>query len=313
MGAGSARAELQPDDEPTSRMGRFIKPGGGSKRSNAGAQVTQDPEARQGCVDKVPSPSPPPSPPPDDDTKRVSIRHSNSDQERKSDADKTTRDGNNATIVEEWCVASSRTHLAGDHCTVLFLRGEKLTWATPFLDQNKMAVQTMLIAAIKYADLGHTVKPRQIHIDWSERITREFWVLGDLERACPSRHSATERRTPRSRHRRQEASPDVVARLPACARQVCEGSCTCPSLLRIMPPSGYCTAQCFPHSVRLLLQIGFFKFICLPFYDLVADLASPDMEPIASLHENYDYWVKVQADEQAAAQKEIESTAPKAE
>jgi len=237
MGAGSARAELQPDDEPTSRMGRFIKPGGGSKRSNAGAQVTQDPEARQGCVDKVPSPSPPPSPPPDDDTKRVSIRHSNSDQERKSDADKTTRDGNNATIVEEW--------------------------ATPFLDQNKMAVQTMLIAAIKYADLGHTVKPRQIHIDWSERITREFWVLGDLERSIG------------------------VPVSPLCDRE--------------------------KDSSIASSQIGFFKFICLPFYDLVADLASPDMEPIASLHENYDYWVKVQADEQAAAQKEIESTAPKAE
>ena len=37
-------------------------------------------------------------------------------------------------------------------------------------------------------------------------------------------------------------------------------------------------------------QIGFFKFICLPFYDLVADLVDPSMQPHYQLLLNRDTW-----------------------
>ena len=36
--------------------------------------------------------------------------------------------------------------------------------------------------ALKFADLSHCFKPFHIHKHWAERITNEFWALGDRER-----------------------------------------------------------------------------------------------------------------------------------
>jgi hypothetical protein len=40
----------------------------------------------------------------------------------------------------------------------------------------------LMTSAIKFADLGHLCKPFQLHERWVERITQEFYLLGDLER-----------------------------------------------------------------------------------------------------------------------------------
>ena len=43
----------------------------------------------------------------------------------------------------------------------------------------------MLAVAIKLADLGHSLKPWDQHKRWSEWVTEEFYLLGDVERALP--------------------------------------------------------------------------------------------------------------------------------
>ena len=40
----------------------------------------------------------------------------------------------------------------------------------------------LLITAIKAADLGHTTKPWEVHQKWTQRVTAEFFALGDRER-----------------------------------------------------------------------------------------------------------------------------------
>eukprot|EP00966_Prymnesium_polylepis_P015925 367896-Prymnesium_polylepis.2 len=40
----------------------------------------------------------------------------------------------------------------------------------------------LLNTAIKWADLNHCSKPLALHELWTNRITNEFWVLGDKER-----------------------------------------------------------------------------------------------------------------------------------
>jgi len=37
-------------------------------------------------------------------------------------------------------------------------------------------------------------------------------------------------------------------------------------------------------------QVGFFSFICMPFYSVVADLVDPDMLPLSRLKQNLRYW-----------------------
>jgi hypothetical protein len=43
-------------------------------------------------------------------------------------------------------------------------------------------VPLLLAVALKFADLGHSFKPFHLHKQWAERITDEFWALGDRER-----------------------------------------------------------------------------------------------------------------------------------
>ena len=97
----------------------------------------------------------------------------------------------------------------------------KAQWTTPLADAASVDVQQLLVTAIKFADLGHSAKPWNLHEQWTERITQarappatravrhlrngwmpptapphrdmlvrddhactqEFWALGDRERA----------------------------------------------------------------------------------------------------------------------------------
>jgi len=62
------------------------------------------------------------------------------------------------------------------------LHAERAEWASPFQAQAHVDVPLLLAVAIKFADLGHCFKPFQLHKQWAERITDEFWALGDRER-----------------------------------------------------------------------------------------------------------------------------------
>jgi hypothetical protein len=94
--------------------------------------------------------------------------------------------------------------------------------------------------AIKFADLGHCFKPFQMHKKWAQRVTNEFWALGDRERQLG------------------------IAVSPLCDR-VRDSN--------------------VPES-----QIGFFKFICVPFYSIVADLIDPTMLPWLRVEANLQAW-----------------------
>lgn len=55
-------------------------------------------------------------------------------------------------------------------------------WRSPFGDGETVDVKLLLGVAVKFADIGHSCKPAALHELWTERVTREFWALGDAER-----------------------------------------------------------------------------------------------------------------------------------
>ena len=112
-------------------------------------------------------------------------------------------------------------------------------WRSPFLDED-VDVRLILGTAIKFADLGHAVKPYALHTNWSIRISKEFWELGD--------------------------------------REVAMG----------VPISPLCDRDADKNIAKS--QLGFFKFICNPFFQVVADLVDPRMAQYAQLQENYASW-----------------------
>jgi hypothetical protein len=59
---------------------------------------------------------------------------------------------------------------------------ERAEWTSPFQAQALMKLPQLLAVAIKFADLGHCFKPFQMHKKWAQRVTNEFWALGDRER-----------------------------------------------------------------------------------------------------------------------------------
>lgn len=118
--------------------------------------------------------------------------------------------------------------------------GEQPKWASPLLDGSMVDVKLLLSIAVKWADLGHACKPRAQHEQWTERVTAEFWALGDLERTLG------------------------VPISPLCDRD---------------------RDVDIPKS-----QLGFFKFIILPFYAVIADLVCPDMEPWRRVQANMLHW-----------------------
>jgi len=58
----------------------------------------------------------------------------------------------------------------------------KKDWRSPFANPSVDA-KIVLIAAIKFADLGHVCKPFWLHQGWVERVTTEFYAMGDREKA----------------------------------------------------------------------------------------------------------------------------------
>jgi hypothetical protein len=113
-------------------------------------------------------------------------------------------------------------------------------WTSPLHAEALVPVPLLLQVAVKFADLGHCFKPLQLHRQWTERVTAEFWALGDLERRLG------------------------VALSPLCDRQ---------------------TDMDVAQS-----QVGFFKFICMPFYSVVADLVDPNMLPWLRVQANLQTW-----------------------
>jgi hypothetical protein len=118
-------------------------------------------------------------------------------------------------------------------------------FTSPFQAQALVKVPLLLQVAIKFADLSHCFRPFHIHKHWVERITNEFWALGDRERQLG------------------------IAVSPLCDR---DKDCDVPKS-----------------------QVGFFTFVCVPFYSIVADLIDPIMLPWQRVQDNLQAW------EQAAA------------
>jgi len=87
-----------------------------------------------------------------------------------------TQNGNHDND-DSFGATSSVDSKAGDGDT-----SDRPTWTSPFLDE-KVDVKLLLVCAIKFADLNHSSKPFDLHEKWTERITREFWALGDREKA----------------------------------------------------------------------------------------------------------------------------------
>jgi hypothetical protein len=117
---------------------------------------------------------------------------------------------------------------------------ERAEWTSPFQAQAHVKVPLLLAVAIKFADLGHCFKPFQMHKKWAQRVTNEFWALGDRERQLG------------------------IAVSPLCDRDKDSN---------------------VPES-----QIGFFKYICVPFYSIVADLIDPTMLPWLRVEANLQAW-----------------------
>ena len=50
-------------------------------------------------------------------------------------------------------------------------------------ESGRLADTPLLLAtAVKWADLGHTMKPWEQHERWTQRVTDEMFLLGDKER-----------------------------------------------------------------------------------------------------------------------------------
>lgn len=116
----------------------------------------------------------------------------------------------------------------------------------------KPDISLALTVAIKGADLGHSLKPWPLHLQWSRSVTDEFFALGDLERAAG------------------------------------------------VPISALCDRE---KDVDLgKNQIGFLKFVCLPFY-VAIERALPDAlsaETISRLEANIDAWATYAIEEVVA-------------
>lgn len=120
------------------------------------------------------------------------------------------------------------------------MQGADEPWVSP-LKGDGVDARLVLTVAIKFADIGHVLKPFAVHKAWTERATEEFWRLGDKEKSLG------------------------VAVSPLCDRA---------------------------KDVDVARsQIGFFKFVCLPFYKVVFDLLDPDMAPARFMRENFWRWL----------------------
>jgi len=53
--------------------------------------------------------------------------------------------------------------------------------AAAAVDEDKR--WSLMIAALKAADIGHLARPTEVHRGWVEAIQEEFWLQGDREAA----------------------------------------------------------------------------------------------------------------------------------
>mmetsp|Transcript_2932 Transcript_2932/g.8265 ORF Transcript_2932/g.8265 Transcript_2932/m.8265 type:complete len:131 (+) Transcript_2932:139-531(+) len=51
-----------------------------------------------------------------------------------------------------------------------------------FAEYSKEQQHLLLQLCLKAADIGHCCLPAKLHIVWTERLQREFWRQGDLEK-----------------------------------------------------------------------------------------------------------------------------------
>jgi len=128
---------------------------------------------------------------------------------------------------------------------------QSFKWLSPFVDES-IDIMLLLNTAIKFADLNHSTKPFTLHERWTNRVTDEFWGLGDRERKLG------------------------------------------------VPISPLCDRENDKNVAKS--QIGFFQFICVPFYELVGDLCDPSMPYLLQLHVNLAAWK-----EQFEAEKQVEA------
>jgi cAMP-specific phosphodiesterase 4 len=117
-------------------------------------------------------------------------------------------------------------------------KASKENFVSPFHDQDP---PFLLTVAVKFADIGHVTKPFELHRQWTQRATEEFWRLGDKEKALGMSVS------------------------PLCDRE--------------------------KDTDIARSQIGFFKFVCLPFYKPVFDLLNPEMAPAINCRDNFWRWL----------------------
>ena len=103
-------------------------------------------------------------------------------------------------------------------------------------DDPKLA----LTVAVKFADIGHALKPFDQHEKWSMLVTEEFYKIGDREKALG------------------------------------------------VPVSFLCDRDKDTNMAKS--QIGYFKFVCNPFYKAVAELVDAKLGPFDNLESNLWQW-----------------------
>mmetsp|Transcript_3927 Transcript_3927/g.11636 ORF Transcript_3927/g.11636 Transcript_3927/m.11636 type:complete len:386 (+) Transcript_3927:325-1482(+) len=172
-------------------------------------------------------------------TSRVSFSGRSMGSERRSSAEISRRRGS----AERQGRISEGSE--GNSCS----RSDMPRWRTPFLDPDKVSLADLMITAIKYADLGHVLKPIEVHKAITQRVTNEFWALGDLEKS------------------------------------------------RGVPVSPLCDRVKDASPAKS--QVGFLKFVCMPFYEMLGEIAAPSFPPILMLHDNMQHWVDESAREHA--------------
>lgn len=106
-----------------------------------------------------------------------------------------------------------------------------------------------LTVAVKFADIGHALKPFAQHEAWSALVTEEFWKIGDREKALG------------------------------------------------VPVGFLCDRDADTNMAKA--QIGFFKFICRPFYKAVERLVDARKGPFDNLDTNLWRWFLISKGEAA--------------
>lgn len=118
----------------------------------------------------------------------------------------------------------------------------------PLVREAAANPQFILACAIKFADVGHALKPFDQHHRWSQLVTEEFWKIGDREKSLG------------------------------------------------VPVSFLCDRNVDTDMAKS--QIGYFKFICKPFYKAVEPLVDARLGPFDTLDANLWRWFLLSKGEQ---------------